>query len=160
MPNYLSTDNRISSSSSSSSIDDALNAKYPFSSLPTINQSSTIEFNPEQQALQDNLNFLASMTNNESNFISNPIQEYIDHLNEICYQGFDNLNSLIQEQKWVCSFDKKQRTIYRIFFCRLKIFSIYLQHRKNPRMQIIVHHPKYLLFANILFTNAKNINLL
>lgn len=48
------------------------------------------------------------MTNNESNFIANPIQEYIDHLNEICYQGFDNLNALIQEQKWVCSFEKKR----------------------------------------------------
>lgn len=98
IPNYFSTDNRISSSSSSSPVDDTTNTKLSFPSTKT-----SIEFNPEQQAMQDNLNFLASMTN-ESNFIPNPIQIYIDNLNELCYQGFDHLNALIQEQRWVENF--------------------------------------------------------
>lgn len=34
------------------------------------------------------------------NFSAN-LQELIDHLNEICYRGFDELNALIQEQRWV-----------------------------------------------------------
>jgi hypothetical protein len=29
------------------------------------------------------------------------MQEFIDNLNEICYRGFDELNALIQEQRWV-----------------------------------------------------------
>ncbi len=29
------------------------------------------------------------------------MQEFIDSLNEICYRGFDELNALIQEQRWV-----------------------------------------------------------
>ena len=32
---------------------------------------------------------------------SNHMQELIDNLNEICYRGFDELNALIQEQRWV-----------------------------------------------------------
>lgn len=35
------------------------------------------------------------------NFSAN-LQELIDHLNDICYRGFDELNALIQEQRWVC----------------------------------------------------------
>jgi hypothetical protein len=34
------------------------------------------------------------------NFLNN-MQELIDNLNEICYRGFDELNALIQEQRWV-----------------------------------------------------------
>jgi hypothetical protein len=30
------------------------------------------------------------------------MQEFIENLNEICYRGFDELNALIQEQRWVC----------------------------------------------------------
>jgi hypothetical protein len=29
------------------------------------------------------------------------MQEFVDNLNEICYRGFDELNALIQEQRWV-----------------------------------------------------------
>jgi hypothetical protein len=29
------------------------------------------------------------------------IQELMQNLNEICYKGFDELNALIQEQRWV-----------------------------------------------------------
>ena len=36
------------------------------------------------------------------NFSAN-LQEFIEHLNEICYRGFDELNALIQEQRWVRS---------------------------------------------------------
>jgi len=32
---------------------------------------------------------------------STNMQELIDNLNEICYRGFDELNALIQEQRWV-----------------------------------------------------------
>lgn len=32
---------------------------------------------------------------------STNLQKLIDHLNEICYRGFDELNALIQEQRWV-----------------------------------------------------------
>ena len=33
--------------------------------------------------------------------LSTNLQEFIEHLNEICYRGFDELNALIQEQRWV-----------------------------------------------------------
>ncbi|CAF1552257.1 unnamed protein product, partial [Rotaria sordida] len=29
------------------------------------------------------------------------IHELIENLNELCYKGFDELNALIQEQRWV-----------------------------------------------------------
>jgi hypothetical protein len=38
----------------------------------------------------------SSSRNNSTN-----IQELIQNLNELCYKGFDELNALIQEQRWV-----------------------------------------------------------
>jgi len=32
---------------------------------------------------------------------SRNIQELMQNLNELCYKGFDELNALIQEQRWV-----------------------------------------------------------
>ena len=99
--------------------------------------------NTPEQALQDNINFLASMataltpvtpestwqqqqqtksldsninlqrqmrnmmiqqqqinlSSNRNNSVNS--QELIQNLNELCYKGFDELNALIQEQRWV-----------------------------------------------------------
>jgi len=32
---------------------------------------------------------------------STTMQELMENLNELCYRGFDELNALIQEQRWV-----------------------------------------------------------
>jgi hypothetical protein len=95
--------------------------------------------NKHEQALQDNINFLASMatsstpvtpestwqqqqqtksldsninlqrqmrtmmiqqqSSNRNNSVNS--QELMQNLNELCYKGFDELNALIQEQRWV-----------------------------------------------------------
>ena len=34
---------------------------------------------------------------------SSSMQELMENLNELCYRGFDELNALIQEQRWVRS---------------------------------------------------------
>ena len=49
----------------------------------------------QQQQQQINLPQLSSRNN------STNIHELIENLNELCYKGFDELNSLIQEQRWV-----------------------------------------------------------
>ena len=84
----------------------------------------------QQRAVHDNIQFLASMTTASTpvaaepswpatarqsshqppprimqpavNNLSTFIQEFMDKLNELCYRGFDELNTLIQEQRWVC----------------------------------------------------------
>jgi hypothetical protein len=99
----------------------------------------------QQQAVHDNISFLASMatastpestwqqqtasTSLDSNInlqrkmrammlqqqqitapqlssrnTSTTIHELMQNLNELCYKGFDELNSLIQEQRWVGKF--------------------------------------------------------
>ena len=167
--NHLSsTDARTSSStSSSSSIDDALiqltqqqqqqhagnvpklfnNASssiFQFSSLPT---KANID-KQQEQAVHDNINFLASMTiastpvtpidspmnlprprgppilqqqtSSPSRNKSTNMHELVQNLNEICYKGFDELNALIQEQRWV----RKSCLIYSCkIFAILLIFS-------------------------------------
>jgi len=86
----------------------------------------------QEQAVHENINFLASMTiastpvpsrdsnmnlqrQNRSTIVQQQmslpqvssrnkslnIQELMQNLNEICYKGFDELNALIQEQRWV-----------------------------------------------------------
>lgn len=85
----------------------------------------------QQRAVHDNIQFLASMTTASTavaaepswpaaarqsshqppprmmqpavNNLSTFIQEFMDKLNELCYRGFDELNTLIQEQRWVCT---------------------------------------------------------
>jgi hypothetical protein len=137
-----STNVRTSSSTSStSSIDDALiqlsqqqyvgNVNKLFNDEPTSifhfpSLPSKINIDKEQeQAVHDNINFLASMTiastpvqtvnlqhqNRFQQQINLPqissrnkslnIQELMNNLNELCYKGFDELNALIQEQRWV-----------------------------------------------------------
>jgi len=85
--------------------------------------------------VHDNINFLASMataSTPEDSTINSPhqmrptmfnmpqtssrtIHEFMQNLNELCYKGFDELNALIQEQRWVrkiyFSFE------YFVFFC-------------------------------------------
>lgn len=158
----LPTTNRQSSSSTSSStsssIDEALiqlsQQQKQQAHVPTVNkllydeslsifnyppsQSKTATVNKEQCAVQDNLNFLASMaaaattsepswqqTTLHSNInpkhkmqsmtlekqavlpkspSTNPssnMHELMENLNELCYRGFDELNALMQEQRWV-----------------------------------------------------------
>ena len=71
----------------------------------------------QEQAVHDNISFLASMTlastdlpnqnhvqqqqQIPSKTKSLNIQDLMNNLNELCYKGFDELNALIQEQRWV-----------------------------------------------------------
>ena len=83
----------------------------------------------QQRAVHDNIQFLASMTTASTpvpaeppwpatarppphlqpsrmmqpalNNLSTYLQESMDKLNDVCYRGFDELNTLIQEQRWV-----------------------------------------------------------
>ena len=110
---------------------------FPFPTLPASADSD------EQQAVHENIHFLASMatastpvtpespwaqtsasaTSNIEPIVNLPrklpsmhqrkapvtslknqsvaIHDLMQSLNEICYKGFDELNALIQEQKWV-----------------------------------------------------------
>ncbi len=105
------------------------NANKLFNDEPTsiFRFSSLQSKDQEQQAVQDNINFLASMatastpvTPIDSNInlqrqmraaiLPQPtlaknnsmnIHELRQNLNEFCYKGFDELNALIQEQRWV-----------------------------------------------------------
>jgi hypothetical protein len=51
------------------------------------------------------------------------MQELIENINEICYRGFDELNALIQEQRWVgfILFFLKALKEKKFFFFRYKI---------------------------------------
>jgi hypothetical protein len=121
------------SSSTSSSIDDALihltqqqqqvqNVNKFFNDEPTsIFHFPKTNIDKQQQAVHDNISFLASMatastsTDSDINLqhqihanmfslpqvLSRNIQELMQNLNELCYKGFDELNALIQEQRWV-----------------------------------------------------------
>ncbi len=111
------------------------NANKLFNDEPTsiFRFSSLQSKDQEQQAVQDNINFLASMatastpvTPIDSNInlqrqmraaiLPQPtlaknnsmnIHELRQNLNEFCYKGFDELIALIQEQRWVnlfCSY--------------------------------------------------------
>jgi len=133
--NVPRTSSSSTSSSTSSSIDDALiqltqqqqqqqisNVNKLFNDEPiSIFHFSKPNIDKQQQAVHDNINFLASMaagsTSEESNInlqrqkrptmfslpetSSRNIQELMQNLNELCYKGFDELNALIQEQRWV-----------------------------------------------------------
>ncbi|CAF0826622.1 unnamed protein product [Adineta ricciae] len=147
-----------SASSTSSSIDEALIQLTQQQQLSSVNKlfndeplsifhSSSVSLpthsnlDKEQQAIHDNIHFLASMatasspvtsgapwqqptllssfdTNGHAQHKMRPamlqrqvsfssrknsanIQELMQSLNELCYKGFDELNALIQEQRWV-----------------------------------------------------------
>jgi hypothetical protein len=47
---------------------------------------------------QQQLNLPQSSTTRNNSF---DMQELTQNLNELCYKGFDELNALIQEQRWV-----------------------------------------------------------
>lgn len=132
---FSSTARTSSSASSTSSIDDALiqlnqqqqqtgnlsklfndqsASLFTFSSLP----SKPTADHQQEQALQDNINLLASMTAastpgtpqrsaNQSQQQPSTrnrsinMQEFVQNINELCDKGFDELNALIQEQRWV-----------------------------------------------------------
>ncbi|CAF0812850.1 unnamed protein product [Adineta steineri] len=159
------TSSSSASSSTSSSIDEALiqltqqqkqiqNANKLFTNEPlSMFHSSTLQrqssLDKEQQAVHDNISFLASMASASTPITSestwqqpvtsnsldsninlqrkmntmvlqqpqiglsqsssrnnNPtnIHELLQNLNELCYKGFDELNTLIQEQRWVQSY--------------------------------------------------------
>jgi hypothetical protein len=131
--NVTRTSSSSASSSTSSSIDDALiqltqqqqqvsNVNKLFNDEPiSIFHFSKPNIDKQQQAVHDNINFLASMTTGSTTEESNinlqrqirpimfslpetpskNIQELMQNLNELCYKGFDELNALIQEQRWV-----------------------------------------------------------
>lgn len=136
---FSTTARTSSSASSSSSIDDALiqltqkqqqqqtnlpklfndpsNSFFQFPSLPS---TSSVD-HQQEDALHENLNFLASMavatspvtpldspqrSTNSLQSISTrnssiTMQDLIQNLNDLCDKGFDELNALIQEQRWV-----------------------------------------------------------
>lgn len=131
---FSSTARTSSSASSTSSIDDALiqlnqqqqtahlsklfndqsASLFTFSSLP----SKPTADHQQEQALQDNINLLASMTAastpgtpqrsaNQSQQQPSTrnrsinMKEFVQNINELCDKGFDELNALIQEQRWV-----------------------------------------------------------
>jgi hypothetical protein len=51
------------------------------------------------------------------------MQELIENLNEICYRGFDELNALIQEQRWVCSILLSEVVYLFFYFLGTKLFE-------------------------------------
>ena len=55
---------------------------------------------------QSNLQRKISTQTKQSPSKISPInmQDFIENLNEMCYRGFDELNALIQEQRWVQSY--------------------------------------------------------
>ncbi|CAF4574921.1 unnamed protein product [Rotaria socialis] len=105
---------------------------------PTITAPATSHIAKQQRAVNDNINFLASMASTatsestwqQANLHSNTkskqkmqstileqqpsllpqspsrnsttnMHDLMENLNELCYRGFDELNALIQEQRWV-----------------------------------------------------------
>ena len=186
---FSTTARTSSSASSSSSIDDALiqltqkqqqhsanlpqlfndpsNSFFQFPSLPS--KSTTID-QQQEQALHENLNFLASMavastpitpvhspsrrSTNSLQSISTrnssiSMQELIQNLNELCDKGFDELNVLIQEQRWVryatrSPCDRETTFIsFSINRCSLRacidaeLFIIYLSKISEKKMNVM-----------------------
>jgi len=52
---------------------------------------------------------------------STTMQELMENLNELCYRGFDELNALIQEQRWVGFILFVLKTFEQNFIFRYKI---------------------------------------
>lgn len=112
-----------SSTSSSSSIDEALMQmaqqsqpfgkrfnKEPTSSIFHFQPTQIVREDVQQEAVHENLEYLASIASistpipqTESSWISTVDSETIRSLNEICDRGFDELNTLIQEQRLIQS---------------------------------------------------------
>jgi hypothetical protein len=93
----------------------------------------------QEQAVHDNISFLASMTlastdlpnqnhvqqqqQIPSKTKSLNIQDLMNNLNEVCYKGFDELNALIQEQRWVRTTQSIYLSIIILYILGTKLYE-------------------------------------
>lgn len=102
--------------------------KEPTSSIFHFQPTQIVREDVQQEAVHENLEYLASIASistpipqTESSWISTVDSETIRSLNEICDRGFDELNTLIQEQRLV-----RRKSENTLFIERLKLRFCFL----------------------------------